>query len=270
MTDPLVPDREPERIVCTSFGQLARGGVWRTELPHTLPGAVLYWPTRGHVQMQLEGRRVGLGAHTALFVPSERLLSFKVGPQTLGQAIFFSTSAAARLPEEAQLIRVTDGFSQAELTGLIDTIQRETSQGQPRLEHALEAYEALVAVWLHRRLPEETRLTASAQLSRAFTALAAQEATTGWTLERFAQELGVTATHLSRCVKTASGQSAQELLTQHKLYKARRLLEETQLTSAQIAAHLHFGSASYFARFIRHATGAPPSALRKPRSAPRL
>lgn len=270
MTDPLVPDQEPERIRCTSFGQLARGGSWRIELPHSLPGAVLYWPTRGHVQMQFEGRRVGLGAHTALFVPPERLLSFRMGPQTLGQAIFFSAAAAARLPEEGQFIRVTDGFSQAELTGLIDTIQRETSQGQPRLDHALEAYEALIAVWLHRRLPEETPLTASAELSRAFTALAVQDATTDWTLARFAQELGVTATHLSRSVKAASGQGAQDLLLQHKLYKARRLLEETDLTSAQIAAHLHFGSASYFARFMRKTTGAPPSALRKPRSSSRL
>jgi len=79
----------------------------------------------------------------------------------------------------------------------------------------------------------------------------------------YADELGVTSTHLTRAVKSATGKTAADLLTERVLHAGRSLLGETAQPAKDIARHLGFGSAAYFTRFIQHHTGLPPSKLRQ-------
>ena len=79
----------------------------------------------------------------------------------------------------------------------------------------------------------------------------------------YAETLDVTPTHLTRAVKSATGKTAADLVTERVLHEARVLLSETQQPARQIAAYLGFGSAAYFTRFIQQHTGLTPSKLRK-------
>ena len=72
----------------------------------------------------------------------------------------------------------------------------------------------------------------------------------------------MTTTHRTRATKAATGKTAAELITETALHAARSLLQGTDVPAQNIAAHLGFGSAAYFTRFIRHHTGQLPSKLR--------
>jgi AraC family transcriptional activator of pobA len=82
-------------------------------------------------------------------------------------------------------------------------------------------------------------------------------------MARYARDLGVTPTHLTRSCRTCCGATAADLLVQRTLHAAREMLEDGGDTMRQIAAQLGFGSAAYFSRFIAQHTQVSPSELRK-------
>jgi AraC-like DNA-binding protein len=79
----------------------------------------------------------------------------------------------------------------------------------------------------------------------------------------YANTLGVTATHLTRCCNQTCGKSALALLRDRINYEACVLLRETQTPVNEIAAQLGFASAAYFTRSFASQTGITPSDFRK-------
>ena len=81
-------------------------------------------------------------------------------------------------------------------------------------------------------------------------------------MAQYAESLEVTPTHLSRAVKSATGKTAADILTERVVHEARHLLGTTEHSAQDIARHLGFGSAAYFTRFMQQHTGLTPSRLR--------
>jgi AraC-type DNA-binding domain-containing proteins len=106
------------------------------------------------------------------------------------------------------------------------------------------------------------RRNAAARLSKLYCDQLPQRFRSGASMAEYAATLGVTATHLTRAVKAATGKTAADLLTERVLAEARHLLIETRHPAQDIARHLGFGSAAYFTRFMQQHTGQPPSKLR--------
>jgi len=227
---------------------------------------MLMWFTRGQGRILLDGQRRGLGPHNAVFVPADSLFSVDTGAQTLGQIVTIPVGTSFRLPDMPRHLRVRDGLIQAELTSILDAVQREQTQARPLSNDALEAQVALISVWLRRQIMEEEhippRRNAAQRLSRAFTQMIPSEYTSGKPMSDYAAALDVTPTHLTRAVKAATGKTAAELLTERVVHAARSLLETTPHPARNIAEHLGFRSAAYFTRFMQQNTGASPSQLR--------
>lgn len=254
-----------------TLAQWVGPGGWRASLPHSDPCHVFLWITRGQGRCLVGGRRRGLAVHTALVLPAESLFALDPGAQSFGLACRIPPRTGILMPDEPVLLRIRDPRAQADLTTLLETMQREQNEARDFTDEAMTAHAHLLTVWLRRAMlgtADETDDPSSAhRLVEAYAALIERDYATGVSMQDLARRLGVTPTHLSRVCKSTAGLTASAMLTGRVLHAARDLLETTQRPANQVAAELGFNSAAYFSRFILRHTGKTPSDLR--RAAPR-
>lgn len=247
----------------------AEGRNWTLELQHSREHHALIWQTRGQTRAVIEGLRRGIGAHNALVIPAGCMFALQISKQSFGMVCQIPAGGRLLMPDRPVLLSIQDVRNQAELTGILDAMQREQQSQAAFVDEALFAQGELLTVWLRRamlRHPEATsRDTATMRLVRAFAAQVERNFTSGRTMADFAATLGITPTHLSRVCKQASGLTAADILTERVHHAARLRLEDTDQPITQIAAELGFASGAYFSQFMQHHTGQTPSALRKAR-----
>jgi AraC family transcriptional activator of pobA len=200
-------------------------------------------------------------------VPAGTLFSFTFESSCFGQTVALPPSERIDWPDTAMLLRVREPKAQLSLTHYAEEIQAEALDAEPLARVAAQAHAQLMMVWARRyhmqRAPERT--TAAQRLLRAFCALIVQSETKpigNGTMADYAGRLGVTPTHLTRVCKSSCAMTAADLLTQHTLQRARRMLEDDALKAVDISARLGFSTPAYFTRFIKTHTSQTPSSLR--------
>lgn len=261
--------RVPAAVDVVGLQRLAFGGRWRVEAMRSYSRPVLLWFTRGSGRITVNGATRGYGPHNAVFLPPGTMHGFDMLGQVLGFAAFLPADPALDWPEEPVHLRCREGRVQAELTGLIEQLERATAAPDAETGHELFHLSGLVAVWLRRRagLAETDSAMgderAGDRLSAAYSALVERDFTKPRGVADYARDLGVTPTHLSRVCRATSGRSALALLIDRRLYEARRLLRDTDLPVQKIAKTTGFGSPAYFSRAFRSEIGASPSEFRK-------
>lgn len=82
-------------------------------------------------------------------------------------------------------------------------------------------------------------------------------------LTECADILGVHPTYIWKITKAEKGQTFSDYLEKYKLEEAKRLLLNTDLTVAEIAAELNYTNAQNFIRFFNKSTGMTPGKYRK-------
>lgn len=100
-------------------------------------------------------------------------------------------------------------------------------------------------------------------LFRRFEALVEQQFRTRQPVASYAAQLAVSATHLNRVVRRATGGPASALIAERMLREARRLLIYTNLGAAEIAYDLGFSDPAHFSRAFARGTGLPPRDFRR-------
>ena len=85
------------------------------------------------------------------------------------------------------------------------------------------------------------------------------------TVEQLASRLGIGARHLSRLFNEHVGATPLQTAKTLRIQRAKRLLDDTALPLAEIAARSGFRSAKRLSVAFSDLYGRPPSALRKPR-----
>lgn len=248
-----------------SLARLAMGGRWRTEAQRSHVRGCLLWFTRGQGRITVNGSTRGFGPHNAIYIPGGTMHGFSLMGQVSGTAIWFPEAVAGDFPDEPLHMRIRDGYLQAELTGLIDALEREALGDRAGAARAMAHYGGLIAVWLERHadLAEEPAApNANQRLATAYTALVERHFRTGEGVAHYAERLGVTPTHLTRACRAASGKSASRLLADRVHYEARRMLAETDLPVKDVASRLGFRSAAYFSRAFQNEAGQSPSSFR--------
>jgi AraC-like DNA-binding protein len=215
----------------------------------------------------ISGITRGYGPHNAVFIPAGTMHGFDMLGQVFGSIVFFPDHADLELPSEPLHLRFRESQQHAELTALIDNIQREAEHEQTGRDRALLHYGGLLSVWLQRQsenMPEnELALDAARRLAAAFSALVERDFHLAKSVADYAAELGVTPTHLTRVCNVACGRPASAILNERIHFEARRLLSETKTPVKDIAEHLGFASAAYFTRAFHKQSGKTPSSFRK-------
>lgn len=257
------PLASPLRI--TPIAKLAQGGRWRVEAMRSLSEPLLLWFTRGQGRITIAGTTRGYGAHNAIYIPAGVMHGFEVSAQVFGTAVFFGRGLAAELPAGPLHLRIRDAAPQMELNAIIDAMQRELDSDRTAHDKAAQAYLGLMCVWLERQSAsvEAPRPDAARRLAARFSALLEQEFRTGKSVSQYADELGVTPTHLTRVCNQACGRSASALVQERVLFEARKMLLESKVPVNRIAESLGFRSSAYFTRAFQHRTGKTPTAFRR-------
>lgn len=247
--------------------QWSGGADWALQLQHSCEDHALIWQTRGNSRCVVEGIRRGLSVHTALAIPAGTPFSLELGTQSFGLVCLIPAGSSLLMPDTPTVLRIREVQAQAELTTILETMQREQNNKRPFMDEALTAQGAILTVWLRRAIiaghSEDAKQGASERLARAYMALLERDHATGRTMADYASTLGVTPTHLTRTCRATAGQTAADLLTERSLHAARQALERGERPISQVAASLGFTSAGYFSRFVQHHTNLSPSALRK-------
>ncbi|WP_099823709.1 helix-turn-helix transcriptional regulator [Oceaniglobus indicus] len=261
--------RPPASFRIVPLQRLTQGGRWHTEAMRSYGAPVLYWFIRGQGRITVSGVTRGYGAHNAILLPADTMHGFDVMGQVAGSALFFPRACGADMPADPLHLRLRDAQQQAEMSFQIENIQRELDMGADTMDRALHHHAGLLSVWLERHADpamlsgEQTDRRAAERLSAAYTALLERDFRKGRGVADYAAALGVTATHLSRSCKAASGRPASALLQDRLHYEARRMLRDTEMPIKDVAQTLGFRSAAYFTRAFHHQTGQTPSAFRR-------
>lgn len=255
----------PQPLVHT-IAQHTAGAPWMLELLHVRTHHLLIWTTRGQGRVLLNGVRRGFGTHNAIFAPAGKLVSIELGLQVQGLVALIPADERFSFPDRAQHLRLQDGTEQLEFIAILDALRRELHENRPFIEDALTAHTQLLSVTLRRDLltaGDLPRAKAAQTLARAYGDLLSKHFTEGHSMAWYADQLGVTPTHLSRVCKQSAGITAADMLSQLVQHRARLLLITTDRPMRIIARDLGFGSAAYFTRFCQQHFGAPPSQIRK-------
>jgi AraC-like DNA-binding protein len=228
---------------------------------------LLLWFTRGQGRITIAGVTHGFGAHHAVFLPAGTMHGYEMLGQVFGTSVFFADDKTLNLPDMPIHLRFREVHQQAELTALIDNLQREVDTPRAGQDRALKAHAGLLSVWLDREIdngnPHDLHPDASRRLAAAYSAMVEQDFRSGRTIHDYAAHLGVTPTHLTRSCNLACGRSASALLADRIHFEARQMLCDTRRPIKDIASHLGFSSAAYFTRAFQKQTGHTPSAFRK-------
>lgn len=250
--------------------RLAAGGRWRTEAMRSYSCPLLLWFTKGQGRITVAGVTRGYGPHNAVFVPAGTMHGFDMLGQVFGQALFLPRDGAGMFwPDKPLHLRLREVRVQSDLTGLLDTLERELQSDDPASARAAQYQTGLISVFLERHAGDADpyaaprRARAADRLAAAFTTLVERDFARPRQISDYATELGVTPTHLTRVCRATCGRGALDILSDRKLYEARRRLTETREPVKDIAASLGFASAAYFTRAFRAETGMSPTEFRK-------
>lgn len=247
--------------------RLHRDRPWELESIHATPHHRLIHLARGQARALIDGRIRGLGGNHLVFVPAGT--PFAIWPLTgaSGEIVTLPADEALPWPAESRLLPLRGQMRQGEVQSLVERIERELAENAPGREVAIAAEVARLAVLLLRleaepgNAPPEPDRTQ--QLVLATLALIESRFASGDSASDIAEALGVTAAHLSRVCRAATGNPLSELLHERILLAARRLLAATDLPISRISECLGFSSPAYFSRFFSVRTNLSPRAYRQ-------
>jgi AraC family transcriptional regulator, transcriptional activator of pobA len=247
--------------------RLAAGGRWRVEAMRSLSEPLFLWFTKGQGRITIAGHTRGYTANNAIVIPAGVMHGFEVGPQVFGTAVFFGRGSDVQLPAIPVHLRVRETHVAQDLNVLLDQIGREMASSAPGATRAVHHYLGLLGVWIERQAEKSAADTpkpdAARRLVARYSALLERDFRSGLGVADFAEALGVTATHLTRCCRQACGRPASDLLHDRLIFEARRMLAETDMPVKDIAGTLGFTSPAYFTRAFHHRTGKAPTAFRR-------
>ncbi|HCQ65089.1 MAG TPA: AraC family transcriptional regulator [Rhodobacteraceae bacterium] len=132
--------------------------------------------------------------------------------------------------------------------------------------HELRARVALLAGLVARAIAADAPgadTPTETGLQRRFEALVETHYTAHLQVAAYAARLGVTPTHLTRIMRTATGQPATAAIQDRIIREARRNLAYSNLSISQIAYRLGYEDPAHFSRVFRRSTGLSPTEFRK-------
>ena len=255
-----------QSISITTLAHAQGANRLRTEAMRSHAQARLIHITKGQGRITIAGLTTGYGPNNLIYIPPHTMYGMEAGPTVFAQML--ALPAPADWPATPFHLRLVDVARQAELTGHIDAIERELKPGgHPRAAAChlglLEVHVARLLATMPQAVDDPRRNSAAARLVARYTALIAADVPHLRSVAAYADDLGVTPTHLTRSCRKTCGRSALWLLNARLYDEACRMLRDTALPVGRIADHLGFGSAAYFARSFQSRAGVSPSAFRQ-------
>lgn len=209
------------------------------------PGQVVHW--------EKEGDWFGY----CTFFKSELLL-FKEQTNFLQQYPFFQFN-------ETNLIE-TGQLNTQQIQKLFEIILQEQKEKGAFAEQTIRScFQAIL--WKIRQLYETSfnnsaSHRASVVITAQFQYLVNQHFYSKTTVEEYAHLLSITPNHLSQTIKSTTGKTALQYVSERRLQESKSLLTYTNHTIAEIAYQLGFSQPTHFSKFFKQAVGQSPREFR--------
>lgn len=233
--------------------------------------------TDGGGRTRIDGQEHVLVPGSAILLPPLVIHEFRFDPGTDGFVASIAESTLRRLierePEMAAALASARVLPETSATGLpapegaMRAALAEFGANLPGREAALTAHAEIVALGFARAARRQRAMSEPARDSRAsLVRRFVERVETGFRSHRpltaYAQELGVSAPHLSRCCRETLGHSAAGVIHDRLMLEARRDLVYTSMPISQISFRLGFADPAYFSRFFAARAGMSPAAYR--------
>ena len=151
---------------------------------------------------------------------------------------------------------------EAAVSGLIDGILTESLRPEPMGGAVIESLLHVILVRLVRGQPDAAEPVGPEPLAARFAALVERHFRAHWTVEAYADALGISRDRLTDICKRAHGRPPGALLRARLHKEACVYLETAPLSLDEIAGLLGFSATPQFARFFKMQEGVPPGRYR--------
>ncbi|MBV9959535.1 MAG: helix-turn-helix domain-containing protein, partial [Acidobacteria bacterium] len=197
--------------------------------------------------------------------PFEAMLVFIELPvlQRALEEVFGTDAAHARLLDAS-------AFNDEGLNSLLGLLREELMRGQAS-QLFVEALAQAISIHLARSygVTDEESHSSSPSLPgyklRQLTDWMNEHMAEEFSLERLAEQAGLSRFHFQRLFKSATGISPSRYHINLRLNEARRLLRETKMSVVDVALEVGYTNPSHFAQLFRRETGLSPSDYRRQR-----
>jgi len=233
---------------------------------------------QGEVEVRLDEQLHTSSEPCVISVPAGVVHGFKFKPNTSGYVLTLAEPMVlaaepraqqqfATLFEQAHFTRYPESDPLfTELILLVEQIGRELERADAGRTLMCEWLTRAALLTLKRRIDQIDAETGAANTlslaMRRFRQLIEQHYREHWTVERYAQELGMSADRLNRQAKAAFNANAKSLIADRLMLEAKRRLIYTRAGLDEIAYDLGFKDPAYFSRAFKRATGSAPGQFR--------
>ncbi|MFM2319625.1 MAG: hypothetical protein RLZZ215_2246 [Pseudomonadota bacterium] len=211
-----------------------------------------------------------------LSVPAREIHGFRHHPGVRGHIITISEpflmGAFAETERQAfpflftqpLLMRLREGnHDDQTLFSLVRQLVTEYENPQTGQTCLLGAYLKIIFVLLgrvagHVQTPEQ-QFDAKITIYEQFLKLLEEHYTQHWSINRYAERLGMTESRLNRLCQRYTGQNALQIMHGRLVTEAKRKLMYANLSVNEVAYELGFKDPAYFSRFFNKSCGEPPS-----------
>jgi AraC family transcriptional regulator, transcriptional activator of pobA len=230
---------------------------------------------RGGGTLTFEDSQHSFHAPAIIVVPSHKLHAFSYEENTerwvVTVAKGYFQEIVTRTPEFSEIlagahcIQYLDHEREyAELEHVLGKLDWEQKLSARYREIATEALLIDLLVGILRRIQHSHSCHAAQHGShqdvhRRFIQMVEEHHTEHWSLQKFADALGVTLPHLRAVCRSVSGESPIRIINARIVLEAKRCLAYTNLSVSEIAYRLGFEDPAYFARFFKSRSGQTPS-----------
>lgn len=205
-------------------------------------------------------------AATVRLTAGSRGMALSIPDPELGRSMP-SGPTGNRIREVIGQVLVARGADKDKMLRLMDLAQameRELFEGGP-LSHSVVQYSlalALIEMWRISVPGIANPLPLPRNIVHTFLALVDVHLRDHWTVQQYAQHIGVSKDRLNSAVRRATGKSPLAHIHARMVSEAKALLSDSALQVAEIGFMLGFTDAGYFNRFFQRQVGLPPGKFR--------
>ena len=269
----------PDFLHCEALSERSCLHDWQIR-PHRHHGLhQFFWIAKGSAVISSDSSHHALAAPAAVMNAPMAVHGFEWEPGSEGHVVTIPTVNLERsLPGPTAILSRLDRSiilqcndlkaASSGVSSIFAAIAEEYRSREECRVEALLCQAGLLALWFLRSAnrqeangPAEGRPYLG--LVRRFLALVEDGFRDHRPLSFYANELGITTTHLSRACRRQFGLSAQAIIHDRLVLEAKRVLAYTPASIAHVAQDLGFRDPAYFTRFFAHHVGETPTTFRK-------
>jgi AraC-like DNA-binding protein len=253
--------------------------LYEPQMPHSLASGGIFLCLRGEADFFLDLKRYRLRAgDMCLAFPFSIVQTMRLSPDFAG----FGVGVAVELFDDINIPSLTDYYlyikdnpcislsasEQKMLTGFCRylLLRYERADHPFRLEIANSLFRVIyceiAAIYMRGQPIVHEAVSRKDMLFRKFLFLISKHSRRQRNVGYYADQLCVTARHLSATVKEKSGLTALAWINGLVIRQAKSLLEDRNLSIQQVADELRFTNPSFFGQYFKRETGLTPKEFR--------